>query len=123
MASTNFLVDQQVPSRLFAFISGYIDSKYTFLLLLNIFLGLLGTFWFRTQQRRGEIALHKAMGATDGAVFGRLMSEGMFLLLILFMATNFGSWLFGHIGGNVMQALGVPFEQLGRGMSGFFFWK
>lgn len=52
-------------------------------LLLNIFLGLLGTFWFRTQQRRGEIALHKAMGATDGAVFGRLMSEGMFLLLMV----------------------------------------
>lgn len=50
-------------------------------LLLNIFLGLLGTFWFRTQQRRGEIALHKAMGATDGAVFSRLMSEGVFLLL------------------------------------------
>lgn len=52
-------------------------------LLLNIFLGLLGTFWFRTQQRRGEIALHKAMGATDGAVFGRLMSEGLFLLLMV----------------------------------------
>lgn len=52
-------------------------------LLFNIFLGLLGTFWFRTQQRRGEIALHKAMGATDGAVFGRLMSEGIFLLLIV----------------------------------------
>lgn len=52
-------------------------------LMLNIFLGLLGTFWFRTQQRRGEIALHKAMGATDGAVFGRLMSEGMFLLLMV----------------------------------------
>ena len=52
-------------------------------LLLNIFLGLLGTFWFRTQQRRGEIALHKAMGATDGAVFGRLMSEGLFLLLVV----------------------------------------
>lgn len=52
-------------------------------LLLNIFLGLLGTFWFRTQQRRGEIALHKAMGATDGAVFSRLMSEGIFLLLVV----------------------------------------
>ena len=52
-------------------------------LMLNIFLGLLGTFWFRTQQRRGEIALHKAMGATDGAVFGRLMSEGLFLLLMV----------------------------------------
>lgn len=52
-------------------------------LLLNIFLGLLGTFWFRTQQRRGEIALHKAVGATDGAVFGRLIAEGLFLLLVI----------------------------------------
>ena len=52
-------------------------------LLLNIFLGLLGTFWFRTQQRRGEIALHKIHGATDRAVFARLLSEGFFLLLIV----------------------------------------
>ena len=51
-------------------------------LLLNIFLGLLGTFWFRTQQRRSEIALHKAHGATDGAIFRRLLSEGLLLLVI-----------------------------------------
>ncbi len=42
MASTNFLIDQQVPNRLFEFISGYIDSKYTFLLLLNLFLLIVG---------------------------------------------------------------------------------
>ena len=52
-------------------------------LLLNIFLGLLGTFWFRTQQRRSEIALHKVNGATDRAMFSRLLCEGMFLLLIV----------------------------------------
>ena len=52
-------------------------------LLLNIFLGLLGTFWFRTQQRRSEIALHKVSGATDRAVFARLLSEGLLLLLIV----------------------------------------
>ena len=52
-------------------------------LLLNIFLGLLGTFWFRTQQRRGEIALHKIHGASRGAVFARLLSEGFLLLLIV----------------------------------------
>lgn len=52
-------------------------------LLLNIFLGLLGTFWFRTQQRRSEIALHKAHGATDRAIFGRLLSEGILLLAIV----------------------------------------
>ena len=52
-------------------------------LLLNIFLGLLGTFWFRTQQRRGEIALHKVHGATNGMVFTRLMVEGLFLLILV----------------------------------------
>lgn len=52
-------------------------------LLLNIFLGLLGTFWFRTQQRRSEIALHKAHGATDRNIFIRLLSEGWLLLLLV----------------------------------------
>ena len=51
-------------------------------LLLNIFLGLLGTFWFRTQQRRGEIALHKALGGTMRDVFVRQLVEGIFLLII-----------------------------------------
>lgn len=43
MASTNYLIDQEVPARLFEFISTYIDSKYTFLILLNIFLLLVGS--------------------------------------------------------------------------------
>ena len=42
MASTNYLIDQEVPTRLFDFINSYIDSKYTFLLLLNVFLLLVG---------------------------------------------------------------------------------
>jgi putative ABC transport system permease protein len=51
-------------------------------LMLNIFLGLLGTFWFRTQQRRSELALFKALGATKGDVFVRQIMEGLLLLLI-----------------------------------------
>ncbi len=43
MAATNFLVDQEVPVRLFEFIRQYISSKYTFLLLLNIFLLIVGS--------------------------------------------------------------------------------
>lgn len=43
MATTNFLVDQEVPMRIFEFIRQYISSKYTFLLLLNIFLLIVGT--------------------------------------------------------------------------------
>ncbi|MEJ2688808.1 MAG: TRAP transporter large permease subunit [Deltaproteobacteria bacterium] len=42
MATTNFLVDQQIPNQLFNIISRYITSKYTFLILLNIFLLAVG---------------------------------------------------------------------------------
>jgi putative ABC transport system permease protein len=52
-------------------------------LLVNIFLGLLGTFWFRTQQRRSEIALMMALGASKREMFIRLISEGIFLLAIV----------------------------------------
>ena len=52
-------------------------------LLVNIFLGLLGTFWFRTLQRKSEIALHKISGATNPMVFKRLVSEGWLLLLVV----------------------------------------
>ena len=43
MATTNFLVDQEVPMRLFDLIRSHITSKYTFLLLLNIFLLIVGS--------------------------------------------------------------------------------
>ena len=52
-------------------------------LLLNIFLGLLGTFWFRTQQRRQEIALHIVSGATRRDVLSRLMGEGICMIMIV----------------------------------------
>lgn len=42
MASTNYLIDREVPQRLFELIQGWISSKYTFLLLLNLFLLLVG---------------------------------------------------------------------------------
>ena len=42
MASTNFLVDQEVPQLLFEWIREYITNKYTFLMVLNIFLLLVG---------------------------------------------------------------------------------
>lgn len=42
LASTNYLIDTEVPNRLFDFIRSHVDSKLTFLILLNIFLLLLG---------------------------------------------------------------------------------
>ena len=51
-------------------------------MLLVIFLGFLGTFWFRTQQRVPEIAVRKVNGATKSDIFRRLLGEGMILLVI-----------------------------------------
>lgn len=42
MASTNYLIDAQVPMKLFAFIKANVSSKITFLLMLNVFLLILG---------------------------------------------------------------------------------
>ena len=42
LASTNYLIDTEVPARLFELIRSEIDSRFAFLLLLNVFLLSLG---------------------------------------------------------------------------------
>jgi tripartite ATP-independent transporter DctM subunit len=43
MASTNYMVDAEIPARLFEFIKAHVDSKWTFLMLLNLFLLVMGS--------------------------------------------------------------------------------
>ncbi len=50
--------------------------------LMVIFLGFLGSFWFRTQQRASEIAIRKVSGASDRAIYTRFFGEGMILLAV-----------------------------------------
>lgn len=42
LASTNYMIDAEIPTKLFEFIREHVDSKFTFLLLLLIFLLILG---------------------------------------------------------------------------------
>lgn len=42
LASTNYMIDAEIPARLFEFVTAHIEGKWTFLILLNIFLLLLG---------------------------------------------------------------------------------
>ncbi|MCD8176204.1 MAG: FtsX-like permease family protein [Tannerellaceae bacterium] len=56
----------------------------TFFLIINIFLGVIGTFWYRTQARRSEIGLRITMGAKPRQVRNMLYLE---TLLILFFAS------------------------------------
>lgn len=50
--------------------------------VFTVFLGVMGTFWFRTRQRRGEIGLHIAVGASRVDVMWLLLNEGFILLLV-----------------------------------------
>lgn len=51
----------------------------------NVFLGLLGTFWFRTNSRRGEIAIRMAMGSSRKQIAVHFFTEGILLLAIVFL--------------------------------------
>lgn len=51
-------------------------------LLLNVFFGITGTFWMRTQARRSETGLRMAIGASKGKIISWLNVEGLFILLL-----------------------------------------
>lgn len=55
---------------------------FVFFLFLNVFLGVMGSFWFRTYSRRGEIGLKRALGAPSSQILKELTMEGGTLLLI-----------------------------------------
>jgi tripartite ATP-independent transporter DctM subunit len=42
MAFTNYLIDAEVPMKLFGWVKNHVDSQFSFLLLLNLFLLMLG---------------------------------------------------------------------------------
>lgn len=49
-------------------------------MLFNLFLGVLGTFWLRSQARTGEIAIRKVNGAADMSILRRMLGESMILM-------------------------------------------
>ena len=51
-------------------------------MLVNIFFGIVGTFWLRTQSRRAEIGLRAALGASKRQLRRELYLEGLFLLAL-----------------------------------------
>jgi hypothetical protein len=51
-------------------------------LLINVFFGIVGTFWLRTQHRRGETGIRLALGASPFTLKGYLYAEGLCLLAL-----------------------------------------
>lgn len=71
---------------------------------VTVFLGLLGTFWFRVQQRVSEVAIRKVCGATSTQIFRRIISEGLLLLIIAAIFSSALMWIFS---GKFMELTGT----------------
>jgi hypothetical protein len=53
--------------------------------LLCIFLGMLGTFWIRSNARRSEIGLMRSMGATETKIKNQFLMEASLLISLGFV--------------------------------------
>lgn len=78
----------------------------TAFLLINIFLAVVGTFWFRIQSRRSEIGLRIALGASPRKVKKLFMTE---TLILLFMASIIATVICVNVTlVDVLKDIGVP---------------
>ena len=77
--------NDQLDTRLYFTLIGF--------LLIILFLGLLGTFWFRMHQRVSEIAIRRVCGASRADIFRRVFAEGMILLAGASMIAAVVGWV------------------------------
>ncbi len=87
---TNF----ETIERAYEFAKGYTNTvrlqiSLVVFFLLCTFLGISGTFWLRTNSRRGEIGLRIAMGGTPRSILKNFLTESVLLTTI--------AWLIGML--------------------------
>lgn len=50
--------------------------------LINLFLGVLGTFWLRIEKRKSEIGLRMSVGSTKARIMSLMLTESLCMLVI-----------------------------------------
>ena len=61
---------------------GKLDIAVNIFLLINVFLAVIGTFWFRVNRRRNELGLRMAVGSSRRRLQQLLIGEGLMILTI-----------------------------------------
>jgi len=78
-------------------------------LLVNIFLAVVGTFWFRVQTRRSEIGLRIALGSSRASVQMVFIQE---TIILIFLASIVATAISINISlVNVLKDIGIPSVQ------------
>lgn len=60
-----------------------IDFYLTIFFLVNVFLAIIGMFWFRVNRRRGELGLRMSLGSSRRDILGMMVGEGLVLLTLM----------------------------------------
>ncbi len=76
--------------------------------LLNVLLGVVGTFWLRTQRKQGEIGLRLAVGSSQSGIARLLFLEGNILLLAAFIPATL-IFINLQYAGVIESVYGLPF--------------
>lgn len=87
---------------------GQLFSTYVIMgfVIINVFLGILGSFWFRIQSRRSEIGLRIALGSSKRKVQQLVVGE---TLLLLVLAAAIGTTVCLNLfTTNLIGTLGIP---------------
>ena len=92
--------------------------------MLCIFLGMVGTFWIRSNARRGEIGVMRSMGASQGCIVRQFLIEAWLLLTVAFVLVI--PFLLYHAHTNGLYAVEmsdnfVPNPAYGQNRFGFHF--
>lgn len=67
-------------------------------LIINVALGLFGVLWYNISQRRAEIGLRMAIGASPGSISGQLVSESLLLASLSLVVGTFFAIQFPLLG-------------------------
>jgi ABC-type antimicrobial peptide transport system permease subunit len=92
--------------------------------LLCIFLGMVGTFWIRSNARRGEIGVMRSMGASQGCIVRQFLIEAWLLLTVAFVLVIPFLLYHAYTSGLYMVEMGsyfVPNPAYGQNRFGFHF--
>ena len=88
----NVFLEELIPTQfhrknsiMYSIIELKTSAAIAYFFLINVFLGVLGTFWFRTRQRKAELGLRVALGSNRMQLRTLLVGEGIILLTMAFI--------------------------------------
>ena len=67
-----------------------LNIAYAIFFMVNLCLGVIGTFWLQTRKRTEEAGIMRSFGATKGDIVRMLLSEGVVLTIVSSLIGFFG---------------------------------